>query len=158
MWKSVALTSGGSYLVGMVKPMPDSSEGREDSHLSHLGERVISGVWLQKICHSDRSSHTYPMQNQTSAYHITEPVIASWTIWGTQNHESFVNVYTSADSFAPRISASRQKQEMWAEAQPLPYSVSYAHLCRRQFSAFTAPAGWPICTVTVMLSLPNKVP
>lgn len=54
-----------------------------------------------------------------------------WTTLGTQTHKPFVRVYTSADSFAPRLSASRQKQDMWAEAQLLPDNISYSNLCRR---------------------------
>lgn len=85
-----------------------------------------------------------------------------WTTWGTQTHEPFVIVYISADSFAPRVSAPRQKQETWAEAQPLSDSISYGNLCRRQFSeAFTVPAGWLLHTGTtsiLMPSLPNNLP
>lgn len=62
----MALTLGGSSLMGMVKSTSDPSEQIENAHLGHLAGGVVLGVLPEKICLLD-SSHTCPMLNQTSA-------------------------------------------------------------------------------------------
>lgn len=62
-----------------------------------------------------------------------------------------------SDSFTPRVVASKQKQEMRAEAQPLPDKVSYSKLCRRLFfKAFTVPLGWFLHMAATGILMPSS--
>lgn len=128
MGTSVTLTLGGSSLMGMVNSTSDPSEQIENAYLGHLGGGVVLGVLPKKIC------LLYPTRSVITYLPYAKPNLCnmwSWTTLGTQTHKPFVRVYTSADSFAPRLSAPRQKQDMWAEAQLLPDNISYSNLCRR---------------------------
>ena len=100
MWTSVALILGESCLMGIVKSMSDLSKQIQSAHPGHLGEGIILSVLLKKIYHSRLITDlSYAKSELCNMWH--------WTTSGTQTQEPLVRIYISANSFSPRLSASR---------------------------------------------------